>query len=142
MFLLFVCLKCNVKHNKFFQALLCISLVLAFASTGLCGFLSFHTTDAYCKRSVFLDHGTLAAPSGACKLLPCDSRMKSPLLSENSSDRQVRTEGRQIFQTTSTIAIQDTPRLSLKLSSAMALRDPLSTLPPVPLFSLHCSLLR
>ena len=56
MFLLFVCLKCNVKHNKFFQALLCISLVLAFASTGLCGFLSFHTTDAYCKRSVFLDH--------------------------------------------------------------------------------------
>jgi len=133
--------KSKVKQ-KLFQTLLCVSLVLALASTGLCAFLSPHTATLYCKRNHFLDHGILAAPSGSCEVLRCDLVKAGPFLLPNSSAGHVKTESRQVPQSINATAIQKTLKLFPNLSSAEALRHPLLSFPPAPLFSLHCSLIR
>lgn len=130
-------------NHKLYKAFICVSLVLALASTGVCAVVAPHTKHAPCDRSMPFDHGILAAPSGICALLPCAWKAKSPFLLTNSSSRQIENEPRQIFQWSSPAATGVTlSPLSDPSATTTAEKTPLSFYPPPPLYYRHCTIIR
>lgn len=137
----FVGYRSNVNH-RLYKALVCISLVLTLASTGVCAVSAHHTRNVSCERSKSFDHVILAAPSGFCQVLPCDLKMKSPFLLTNSSTRQIKNENRKTSLRSDSMTI---PGNHLGLSdpwATLAVQEPPLSFYPPPLFYLHCSIIR
>jgi len=130
-----------MKH-RILKILICMALILSLASSGLCAVFAPHEVKTLCQKSRSMGKVTNEDTSGSCKMPPCQSKDRQPVLLPNALPGRFKTEDRQAAPLPCPSAILTAFGHLFELKGVGAASKTSLSFHSPPLFYLHCSLIR